>query len=174
MNLDYDLGEMKSENGAALRYEVEELAASTAREITQKLEERSAFKQLERKINNKNLKLYFHVLIKKEVYSSIVQLCVLRWYKRNDQIVDNSNKVICVPNIRIFPLLKEVWPDSEFPIELKKGITVEMKRCLPVVIKVSKKLLKSLLLWFDVIYNRILFKNYFALKIFATLNLKKS
>ena len=85
MKLDFDLGQMKSENGAALRYEVEELASSLAFVIIQKLEKRSAFKRLDEIINNEKLKLYFHVLIKKEIYSSIIDLCVLRWYKRNSQ-----------------------------------------------------------------------------------------
>ena len=35
MKLDFDLGQMKSENGAALKYEVEELASSIAFVITQ-------------------------------------------------------------------------------------------------------------------------------------------
>ena len=37
MKLDFDLGQMKSENGAALRYKVEELASSLAFVITQNM-----------------------------------------------------------------------------------------------------------------------------------------
>ena len=65
MKLDFDLGQMKSENGAALRYEVEELASSLAFVIIQKLEKRSAFKRLDEIINKEKIKLYFHVLMKK-------------------------------------------------------------------------------------------------------------
>ena len=79
---EFDLGQMKSENGSVLTFEVDELASNLAYKIIKILKQRSAYKKLNEIINNENMNLYFQRIIIVEIKFSIIQLCVLRWHKK--------------------------------------------------------------------------------------------
>lgn len=112
MPLYYDLGEMKSETGEVLRYEVEATASDLAIKLTELIQDYPVYLEILEKTGNPKTSLYFQKAIKSEIYSAVRDLCVLRWHQRNNVKIENGNDFVAVPSAGIFRLLDRVWPDE--------------------------------------------------------------
>ena len=116
MTLPYELGEMKSENGEVLRVEVEVAASDLAIELAKIIEKYPVYQEIMEKTGSPKTSLCFQTAIKDEIYSVVRDLCVLRWYRRNNVPVPDGEEVISVPLTGICRLLDQVWPDKDIPI----------------------------------------------------------
>ncbi|MBI5701744.1 hypothetical protein HZC34_07905 [Candidatus Saganbacteria bacterium] len=114
---------MKSKGGAALRYEVEETASELAIKLYQIVKTYPVYKSIADRLQSSKTELYFQKRIKMEIYPVARDLCVLRWYKRNNRQIDIKDKFILIPKHEIYLLLSQVWIDSEFPVQFSRYIT---------------------------------------------------
>lgn len=146
MALDYNLGEMKSTSGAALRYEVEELASDLAIKLSQIIQGYPVYRDVAEKLKSSKTLLYFQNVIKLEIYPLIRDLCVIRWYQRNNKSLLPHQATIVAPNYGIYLLLSQVWPDQTIALQLDKqifsGAGLSCRRLL-------KKIAKQLMTWRD-------------------------
>ncbi|MEN6318276.1 MAG: hypothetical protein ABFD82_05925 [Syntrophaceae bacterium] len=116
MTLPYELGEMRSANGEVLRYEVEVTASDIAIHLSTIIREYPIYKEILEKTRSSKTDLYFQTAIKEEIYSVIKDLCVLRWYRRNNVAVPGGEEVVLAPPTGICLLLDRIWPDKDIPI----------------------------------------------------------
>lgn len=164
MDLSYELGEMKSENGAVLRYEVEELASEIAIRLFQFIKDCSTYKEIENKLNSPKVSLYFQKMIKLEIYPVIIKLCVLRWYKRNDLMHKIKDETISVHDEGIFTFLDKVWPSEDFKlrIEKKRLNSFNLFKLRKMYQAVIKKSARTTIDKFHAIYNKLKYPNAFS------------
>jgi hypothetical protein len=116
MTLPYELGEMKSENGEVLRYEIEVTASDLAIQLSTIIREYPIYKEILEKTRSPKTDLYFQTAIKEEIYAGIRDLCVLRWYRRNNVPVPDGEEVVSAPPTGICLLLDQIWPGKDIPI----------------------------------------------------------
>ena len=114
--LPYDLGEMKSESGEALRYEIEALSSDMAIKLSRVIEESSIYRAFAEIVGSPKTILYFQKVIKSEIYPLIINYCVLKWYKINKVPIPFSEKIITIPHFGIYSLLEKIWKDKDFPL----------------------------------------------------------
>lgn len=94
MALPYNLGEVKSENGEVLRYEVEVTASDLAIKHSALIEDYPVYRKIMEKTGNPKAALYFQRTIKSEIYPVIINLCTLRWYSRNNILKSKGEEVL--------------------------------------------------------------------------------
>jgi hypothetical protein len=121
MVLDYNLGEMKSTSGAALRYEVDELATDLAINISGRIENDHVYQEIAEVLKSDKTLLYFQKIIKSEIRPLVRDLCVIRWYQRNNQPLKDDEKVVLIPKYGIYPLLAQILKGQEIPVRIVEG-----------------------------------------------------
>lgn len=123
MGLYYNLGEMRSADGGALRYEVEAMASRLAIGISRLIEDHPCYREVEEMTGSAKTLLYFQKVIKDEIYSAARQLCVLRWYRRNERVLPPGEEAVSLTPSPVNMLLAGIWPDHDFPVSLvRKGL----------------------------------------------------
>jgi hypothetical protein len=120
MSLPYELGEMKTETGEVLRYEVEATASELAIKLSEIIQEYPVYQEILDKTGSAKTSLYFQNAIKGGIYSAVRDLCVLRWYRRNNVNIEAGNDAVSVPPTGIYLLLERAWPDRDIPLRLMK------------------------------------------------------
>lgn len=118
--LKYHLGDMKSENGAALKYEVDAGALKYTLRIADMIISTSVYKQLIKKLPSKRVFIYFQFKIKKEIYPFVRQAYVIQWYKKNGKMISFKESAVTVPRSGVLPLLKLIWDFEDVPIKFAK------------------------------------------------------
>ncbi len=118
--LNYDLGEMRSEDGSSLRYEVERRSSDLAIRMSRVLENTRAYREISEMLPSRKLPLYFRYLIKKEVYPYVREACVIDWYRRNSREVPEANRAVKVPSGGISDALAECWDFPDIPLGTEK------------------------------------------------------
>lgn len=123
MGLFYDLGEMRSVDGSALRYEVEATASRLAIEISHHIAVHPRYRDVEEKTGSVKTLLYFQKVIKDEIYPTARKLCVLRWYLRNERALPPGEEAVSLAPSPVNMLLAGIWPDHDLPVALvRKGM----------------------------------------------------
>jgi len=112
MVLPYNLGEMKSKNGGALRYEVEAAAADYAIKISNIIKDEPTYKQIEGVLSSHKTIMYFQKVIKTEIYSAVRDYCVIKWYQRNHRSLVQQDLEVVVPDTGIFRILVRLFVDQ--------------------------------------------------------------
>ena len=120
MALPYELGEMKTETGEVLRYEVEATASELAISLSEIIQEYPVYQEILEKTRNAKTSLYFQNAIKEGIYSPVRDLCVLRWYRRNKMKTGAGNEAVSVPRTGVYLLLAKAWPDRDIPLRIMK------------------------------------------------------
>jgi hypothetical protein len=123
MALFYDLGEMRSEDGSALRYELEVTASRLAIEISHFIAVHPRYREVEEKTGSAKTLLYFQKVIKDEIYPAVRKLCVLRWYLRNEGALPPGEETVSLAPSPVNMLLARVWPDQTIPLRFKKDVS---------------------------------------------------
>lgn len=116
--LAYDLGEMKGSDGSSLRYEIFRRTSEHAISILSKIEQMPFYKELSEKISSPRVSLYFHFVIRDEIFPFIRQACVIQWFKSNGRMMPAKEGAVMVPMSGIFVLLKKCWGFEDVPINL--------------------------------------------------------
>ena len=123
MALFYDLGEMRSADGKVLRYEVEATASHLAIEISHLIAVHPRYREVEEMTGSAKTLLYYQKVIKEEIYPAARQLCVLRWYRRNERVLPSEDEAISLTPSPVNMLLAGIWPDLDFPaLLMRKGL----------------------------------------------------
>lgn len=120
--IDYSLGDMKSESGEAIRYEVEELSAKKSKEITDVLTRTKNYRRLQEILPSDRLRLYFEKKIKYEIYPVIRTACIINYYKRNNGSDSNENHIILWPASGVLSALQALWPYEEIRLAAYRKI----------------------------------------------------
>lgn len=151
--LKYSLGEMKSIDGSALRYEAQaKLLAYTLR-ISEKIVSSSLYKVVLEKIPSERVLLYLQSIIKTEIRPFIYKGYAMQWYKRNNKKLPFTDKAIKVPRMGVFPLLKEFWDLKDVPIRLVDVVTIDVM-CDPLCRRYIKLFIKKYVEKLYVFFNR--------------------
>jgi len=112
MALPYELGEMKTETGEVLRYEVEAAASDLALRIEELLREYPLYRQIVERTGSSKVSLYFQKAIKSEIYPVVRDIRVLYWKRRNSLEASQNEDVLCIPSKGIFLFLEKVCFDE--------------------------------------------------------------
>lgn len=115
--LTFHLGEMKSENGSALEYEVDLESFKCAIRMSEIVASTPEFRLLQQRVPSKRLPIYFQFIIQEKIYPYIAQACAIRWGRREHKpgIKDEG---VYVPDNAIFSVLKRCWKFGDVGIEL--------------------------------------------------------
>ncbi|NQT30396.1 MAG: hypothetical protein HQ596_07475 [Candidatus Saganbacteria bacterium] len=111
---------MKSKSGDSLRYELEELSSDLAIKLSQIVQKNPIYCQIADELKSPKTLLYFQKIIKAEIYSLVRDLCVIRWYKRNNKPLTVKQAMVVVSDPGIYWLLNQVWPADVALRYLKK------------------------------------------------------
>lgn len=111
--IDFCLGDMKSDNGEILRYEVDDLSGELAFKITKLIQQNKLYNEFRTILPKNRLSLYFSKVIKEEIYTLIYTLCTVIWYSKNQN--ENEN-VILWSKSGLSILLKKIWPSETVPL----------------------------------------------------------
>ncbi|MFA4884202.1 MAG: hypothetical protein WC903_06735 [Candidatus Margulisiibacteriota bacterium] len=138
MTLAYDLGEMKSESGASLKYEVETLASELALKMSKLLSELPIYQKIEQVLPSDKTIVFFQKSLKTEIYQIARDLCVAKWQKRNKP-TSSARELVFTTDQGIFALFRRVWDDQEYLITFK-----ERKSGQSILIAIGRSLLRFL------------------------------
>lgn len=108
MTLEYDLAQMKTEDGSPLYNAVEAKTAECAMCAFPILESSPEYKFLKERLPSERLRFYFILLLKKEFRPYILQGFVIQWHQKHST-VKVSDAVVRMPNTCIFKLLERFW-----------------------------------------------------------------
>ena len=121
MSLYCNLGEMKSESGEALDYEVRKLTSDFAVKLSKIIKDYPFYKKIEEILPSPKTLLYFQKIIGTEIGTVIRELCVIRWYKRNNKPLREDQNIILIPKSGIYLLLEQIWPDKDVAIRYARN-----------------------------------------------------
>lgn len=127
MSLPYDLGEMKSETGEVLRYEVEATASDLAVKLEELIQDYPVYRNILERVGSPRASLYFQKAIKSEIYPAVRDLCVLQWHGRNNVTIEGGSDYVSAPSTGICVLLEKIWPDQAIPLRIIKNVPIKQR-----------------------------------------------
>jgi hypothetical protein len=148
----FSLGNMKSEKGEALRYEIEEMSGRAALEMVKAIKKNDIYQSVKNMLPFQKLDVYITKAIKSEIYMVITTLCIINWHLRNGET--GCHTIVWTEN-GILSLLRKYWPDKAVPL-------VAYRRPL----KIDKQTIKRNLLnlWMDLRIKLYMISKYFKFK----------
>lgn len=116
--LPYELGDMRSGNGASLRFEVEQLTNDMTLALTAKVQATFAYQEAVRVAHSPRVALYFERALRDTLRPVVQALCVTRWHSIHGNIQD-TNRTVCWDHHRgLGPLLQNLWVDDSVGLRL--------------------------------------------------------
>ena len=107
--LNFDLGEMKAENGLTLWHQFDETTKKYAFRVINSLESVPVYKELLRRLPSVRVPLYFFRVILNEMYPFVLKGCVIRWYELHNLPIGRRDSIVPVYGSRIFQQLERFW-----------------------------------------------------------------
>lgn len=111
---------MRSENGAALRYEVEAESLKHLLAVFDKVRRTGAYSELSKRLPGCHLEGYFKYSIKKEIFPYIRQACVIRWHERNGKPIPEGERCVTAEAAHILAFLDAKWDFSGIDVVRKR------------------------------------------------------
>ena len=113
----YSLGDMRSPDGMALRWEAESLATRLALRLAEHIWVTEPYKCLATLLPSVRTTTYLEKRVKDQIYPVIRALCVVQWYIRNGKPLRDPT-IVWDSHLGLGPALLAIWSSEDVPLVL--------------------------------------------------------